>query len=239
MSLGALCAGGPVGYILDAVILVGLIIYVIICAKRGFVKMVLHFASGIVALIAAISLAKVMVSLTGGLFGLMDLLTDKLTAAFSKSEGFNVDIAGQDIKTLLSSKDMVAIIATLIVKKYTNVTLEPGTTLGYLAGSTVAELLCTLIAGVVLFFLLKFICRLLSKILTAIFSKIKLLGRINSLLGIILGLLEGIFVISVVISVLTLIPSEAIAGFFDSIYTIVEGIFALFPVTVSFTCIII
>ena len=216
MNLSALCAGGPVGYILDAVILVGLIIYVIICAKRGFVKMILHFASGIVALIAAISLAKVMVSLTGGLFGLLDLLTDKFTAVFSKSEGFNVDIAGQDIKALLASKDMVAIIATLIVKKYTNVTLEPGTTLGFLAGSTVAELLCTLIAGVVLFFLLKIVCKLLSKILTAIFSKIKLLGKINSILGIILGLLEGIFVISVVISVLTLIPSEAISSFFNS-----------------------
>lgn len=214
--LSALCAGGPVGYILDAVILVGLIIYVIICAKRGFIKMIFHFASGIVALIAAISLAKVMVSLTGGLFGLFDLLTEKFTESFSRSEGFNVDIAGQDLKTLLASKDMVAIIATLIVKKWVDVPLEPGTTLGYLAGSTVAELLCTLIAGVALFFLLKIVFKLLSKVLTALFNKIKLLGKINTLLGIILGLLEGIFVISVVVSVLTLIPSAAITSFFDS-----------------------
>lgn len=216
MSLDALCAGGPVGYILDAVILVGLIIYVIICAKRGFVKMVLHFASGIVALIVAISLAKVMVSLTGGLFGLMDVLGGKFESIFAKKEGFNLPIAeGQDIKALLATKDMVAIIATLIVKKYAT-GIPDGATIASLAGTTMAELLCTLIAGVVLFFLLKVVCRLLSKILTAIFSKIRLLGKINSLLGIILGLLEGIFVISVVISVLTLIPSEAIAGFFNS-----------------------
>ena len=214
--LSALCVGGPVGYILDAVILVGLIIYVIICAKRGFIKMIFHFASGIVALIAAISLAKVTVSLTGGLFGLFDLLTEKFTESFSRSEGFNVDIAGQDLKTLLASKDMVAIIATLIVKKWVDVPLEPGTTLGYLAGSTVAELLCTLIAGVALFFLLKIVFKLLSKVLTALFNKIKLLGKINTLLGIILGLLEGIFVISVVVSVLTLIPSAAITSFVDS-----------------------
>ena len=117
MGLSALCASGPVGYVLDGIILLGLIIYVIICAKRGFIKMIFHFASGIVALIAAISLAKVTVSLTGGLFGLMDILTDKFAGVFGKSEGFNVVLGtDEDIKSLLATKDMVAIIATLIVK---------------------------------------------------------------------------------------------------------------------------
>lgn len=215
MGLGALCAGFPVGYILDAVILLGLFVYVFICAKRGFVKMIFHFASGIVAVIAAIALAKVTVSVTGGLFGLMDTLEVKFTEIFSKQEGFNIPLAaGQDVKALLETKDMVAIIATLVVKKYANVDLT-GKTLAVLAGSTVAELLCTLIAGVALFFLLKIACKSLSKILTAIFKKVKLLGKINSFLGFLLGLLESIFIISVVVSVLALIPSEAMMGFFD------------------------
>ena len=73
MNLNALCAGA-IGYILDAVILVGLLVFVIICAKRGFVKMIFHFASGIVAFMVAMALAKTLVSVTGGLFGLMDML---------------------------------------------------------------------------------------------------------------------------------------------------------------------
>ena len=220
MNVSALCAGGPVGYILDAVILIGLLIFVIICAKRGFVKMLFHFASGIVALIVAIALAKVTVSLTGGLFGLMDVFTDKFTAIFSKTDGFNVDIAGQDLHAMVESKDMVAIISTMIVKKWSGVTLEPGTTLGYLAGSTVAELLCILIAAVALFFILKVVFKLLSKVLTAIFKKIKLLGKVNGFLGLLLGLIEGILVISVIVSVLTLIPSAAISNFFENSFVL-------------------
>lgn len=215
MNLSALCAGGPVGYILDAVILVGLIVYMIICGKRGFVKMIFQFASGIVALILAISLAKVVVSTTG-MFGLLGALTDKFAGVFAKSPGFNEELAGQDLKALLETKDMVAIIATMIVKKYAGVEFTQGETLATLAGSTVAELLCTLIAGVVLFFVLKIVFKLLSKVLTAIFDKIKLLGKVNSILGIVLGFLEGVFVISVVISILTLIPSAAITNFFQS-----------------------
>ncbi|MBO5736415.1 MAG: CvpA family protein [Clostridia bacterium] len=215
MNLSALCAGGPVGYILDAIILVGLIVYMIICGKRGFVKMIFQFASGIVALILAISLAKVVVSATG-MFGLLGALTDKFAGVFAKSEGFNVELAGQDLKALLETKDMVAIIATMIVKKYAGVEFTQGETLATLAGSTVAELLCTLIAGVVLFFVLKIVFKLLSKVLTAIFDKITLLGKVNSILGVVLGFLEGVFVISVIISVLTLIPSAAITNFFES-----------------------
>ena len=113
MLLNALCAGA-VGYILDAVLVLGLLIYVMICGKRGFVKMLFRFASGLIAFIAAIALAKVVVSLTGGLFGLMDVFTEKFTAAFSKTEGFNVNIAGQDLQAVLETKDMVAIISTLM-----------------------------------------------------------------------------------------------------------------------------
>ncbi|MBQ4053464.1 MAG: CvpA family protein [Clostridia bacterium] len=213
--MNALCMASPAAYIVDAVILVALVVFVMICAKRGFVKMIFHFASGLVALIAAIALAKVVVSVTGGLFGLLDSLTNSFTNTFSKLNGFNVDISGQNVEELLASRDVSAIIATLIAKKYVGVELEAGTTLGYLAGSTMAELLCTLIAGVVLFFVLKIVFKLLSKIFTAIISKIKLLGKVNRLLGALVGIIEGIFFISLAISILALIPSEGMMNFFN------------------------
>ena len=214
-ALYALCMASPAAYIVDVVILVALVVFVMICAKRGFVKMIFQFASGLVALIAAIALAKVVVSVTGGLFGLLDSLTNSFTATFSKLNGFNVDISGRNIEELLASKDVSAIIATLIAKKYVGVELAAGTTLGFLAGSTMAELLCTLLAGVVLFFVLKIVFKLLSKIFTAIISKIKLLGKVNRLLGALVGIIEGIFFISLAISILTLIPSEGIMNFFN------------------------
>ena len=188
-ALYALCMASPAAYIVDVVILVALVVFVMICAKRGFVKMIFQFASGLVALIAAIALAKVVVSVTGGLFGVLDSLTNSFTATFSKLNGFNVDISGRNIEELLASKDVSAIIATLIAKKYVGVELAAGTTLGFLAGSTMAELLCTLLAGVVLFFVLKIVFKLLSKIFTAIISKIKLLGKVNRLLGALVGII--------------------------------------------------
>ena len=215
MNASALCAV-PIGYVCDGVILLGLFIFMMICRKRGFIKMFFRFASGLLALVAAVSLAKFAVSATGGLFGLQEYFTGSFTETFSKMSGFDVDISGQDVGALLASGDLSAVIATLIAKKYVGVELAAGTTLGYLAGSTVAELLCTLLSGVALFFAIKIVCKLLGKIFTVLINRIKLLGKVNRTLGMIVGLLEGIFFISLAVSVLTLLPSTAILDFFNS-----------------------
>ena len=215
MNATALCAV-PIGYVCDGVILLGLFIFMMICRKRGFVKMFFRFASGLVAVVAAIALAKFALTATGGLFGLQEYFTGKFTETFSKMSGFDVDISGQDISALISSKDLSAVIATLIAKKYVGVELAAGTTLGYLAGSTVAELLCTLLSGIAVFIALKIVCGLLGKIFTVLINRIKLLGKVNRTLGMIVGLLEGVFFISLAVSVLTLLPSAAILDFFNS-----------------------
>ena len=178
--------------------------------------MFFRFASGLLALVAAVSLAKFALSATGGLFGLQEYFTGSFTETFSKMSGFDVDISGQDVGALLASGELSAVIATLIAKKYVGVELAAGTTLGYLAGSTVAELLCTLLSGVALFFAIKIVCKLLGKIFTVLINRIKLLGKVNRTLGMIVGLLEGIFFISLAVSVLTLLPSTAILDFFNS-----------------------
>ena len=215
MNASALCAV-PIGYVCDGVILLGLFIFMMICRKRGFIKMFFRFASGLLALVAAVSLAKFALSATGGLFGLQEYFTGSFTETFSKMSGFDVDISGQDVGALLASGDLSAVIATLIAKKYVGVELAAGTTLGYLAGSTVAELLCTLLSGVALFFAIKIVCKLLGKIFTVLINRIKLLGKVNRMLGMIVGFLEGVFFISLAVSVLTLLPSAAILDFFNS-----------------------
>ena len=215
-ALYALCMASPAAYVVDIVIVVALIVFVAICAKRGFVNMIFHFASGLVVLIAAIALAQVVVNITGGLFGLQDSLTQKFTETFSKLSGFDVDVAGQDVGQLLQAGDLPTVIASLVIKKHAGTILAPGTTLGMLAGSTVAELLCKLIAGVALFVVLKILFKFLRKVFNAITNKIKILGKLNRILGAVVGFIEGVFFISLAVSILALIPSAGIMNFFNS-----------------------
>lgn len=217
-------AAKPVGYIMDAVILVGLLVFVAICAKRGFVTVFFNFFSSIVALFVAISLAKVFVSMTGGLFGLEASLAEKFSETLSKIQGFDVDLTGAFTKEYLteqlSTGKLPAIIVTLVAKKYVGVELAAGTTLGMLAGDTIAELLCSLISGIVLFIVLKILIMLLKKVFNLLADKINLLGKINHLLGSLVGLIEGVLVISIILSILALIPSAALTNFFNSSFVL-------------------
>ncbi len=218
--MNLLNAAGPGGYVLDVVILIGLFIFVFICAKRGFINVFFSFVSSIVALFGAIALAGVFVSITGGLFGLEGSLTESFTQTISKIDGFNVNISGNitenTLNELLSTGKIPAIIATLVAKKYVGVDIPAGTTLGMLVGETFAGLLCSLISGVVLFIILKILLKLIKKIFNKITEKIGLLGKLNRILGMLVGFIEGILIISIGMSVLALIPSEAITNFFNS-----------------------
>ena len=217
-------AAKSVGYILDAVIIVGLLIFIILCAKRGFINVFFNFFSSIVALFAALSLAKVFVSMTGGLFGLESSFAEKFTTTFSKIPGFDVNLAGNftkgELTDMLATGNLPAIIANLVAKKYVGVEIVAGTTLGMLAGGTVAELLCSLISGIVLFIVIKILIFILRKFFNALADKISLLDKMNHLLGMLVGLLEGVLVISLVLSVLALIPSEGMVNFFNNSFVL-------------------
>lgn len=214
-ALYALCAV-PVGYIMDAVLLLALLIFALICKKRGFINMIFQFASGFLALILALTLAKTCVSVTGGLFGLLDRLTENLTESFSKMPGFSTDTTGQDVGSLMEVSALPSILITLALKKLTDGVLAPGQTVGMLLGSTVAELLCNLIAAAALFLIVKILFKFLRKLFTAIINKIGVLGRVNRLLGMLLGIIEFLFVISLILSVLALVPSEGMMNLFNS-----------------------
>ena len=216
MSTLALLAAGPTGYILDILILVGLFLFVFSCAKRGFINVFFSFVSSVVALFAAITFAKVFASITGGLFGIEASLTESFTTTFSQIKGFDVVLGGHDeLDLLLSTDKMSAIIATLVAKKYMGIAIPEGSTLGALVGATFAELLTTLISGVILFIVFKILIFILRKFFTKLTEKIGLLDKLNRLLGMAVGFLEGMFIISLVMSVLALIPSPAITDFFN------------------------
>lgn len=215
-ALYALCMTSPAGYIMDVVILLAFFVFVFVCAKRGFINIFFSFVSSVVALFAAIALAKVFVNVTGGLFGIENSMAEKFTATFSKMKGFNVDVSGEDIGSLLSAGALPALIGKLMVKKYAGETFASDTTLGMLAGETVAGLFCSLIAGIFLFILIKILIRILRKVFTKISKKIDLIGKLNRILGMLIGFIEGILIISIFVSILALIPSESINQFFNN-----------------------
>ncbi len=205
MNLNALCSAGIGPYLVDIVIAVIIVFFVFLSARKGFITCFFGFISSLAVLFIAVSLAKVTADITGGLFGLRDTLQVSLTESFSQLNGFDVVIdPNADLGELLASNDMSAILVNLIAKNYD--VIPAGSTLGMLAGETVASLAVTLITGIVLFIGLKFLFKLLKGTFNFIAERITLLNMLNRLLGATVGLIEIILFISVFVAVLSLFP---------------------------------
>lgn len=210
--LYALCASGLQTYLGDLIVIVVALIFMLVCARKGFINCLFKFLATIVALVVAFTLAKTFVSITGGLFGMQAVFEESFTEALVSVPGFNVDVAGQNLEELLASQDVSALITSFILKNYANIEVPAGTTLAMLVGESAALWVTALIAGIILFFLVKLVMLLLRKFLTAIINKIKLIGTLNRLLGAVVGLIEGLLFVSIAASVLSLINSAEIAA---------------------------
>lgn len=203
-------------YLGDGIALIFIIVFSIVCAKRGFIECFFSLVSTVLALIVAFSLAKSVVGWTNGLFGLQGFLDGKLTLAFEKMNGFNADISAQGADAAIQSGNVPAILGRLILNWAGQGDLPAGTTLGSLLGGAVAQLACSLLAGVALYFLVQLILLLLKGILTAIANNISAVEAVNALLGALVGLLQSILLVCLVLTVLTLFPSQAITGYLNT-----------------------
>lgn len=212
--LNGLCAVAWQNYVADIIVLIFILCFTIVCAKRGFIECFFGFISTAVAFFAAVMLAKTVLELTGGLFGLRGLLDKNLTQWFGKFDGFTADISESGAEAALQDKNLPAIIARLVLKNTGSAELPAGTTLAMLLGSNSARLICLLVCGIVLFVLCKLVLSLLRKTLNAIADKISLLDAVNSLLGAIVGLAQGLLIVCLIIAILTLFPSQAITNYF-------------------------
>lgn len=214
--LYALCASNVTNFLGDIIVIVVLLACMFTCARKGFINCLFKFIASIVAIIVAFSFAKTFVSITGGLFGLQNVLENSFTEALVSLPGFDVDVAGQNLEELLASQDVSALITSFILKNYANVEAPAGTTLAMLVGESAALWATALIAGIALFFLVKLLMLLLRKFLTALINKIKIFGALNSLLGAAVGLIEGFLVVSVVASLITFINVEALSAIVEN-----------------------
>ena len=202
----------------DLIVLIFIVVFAIVCAKRGFIDCFFSFVSTILSLVVAFSLAKSVLGWTNGLFGLQGFLDEKLVVAFSKMTGFNEDISAQGVESALQSGNVnvPAILGRLILNWVGQSDVEAGTTLGMLCGGAVSQLACTLLCGVALYFLTQLILLLLKGILNGIANSITAVEAVNTTLGAIVGIVESVLLVCVVLSVLTLFPSVTISGYLNT-----------------------
>ncbi len=203
-------------YLLDFAVIAILVFAAWFCGKKGFIECFFGIVSVAAALLVGILLTKLVVTLTGGLFGLQDSLNTSFQMAFSKIDGFATDISNQGITAALAEKNLPNFLVDLIVENFGNESIAQGTTLAMLAGDTLSGVCINFIAWILLVGMTWGLMWLLKKILKKIAKKIKLVNRIDVLLGNVVGLFFGVLAVSVVLGILALIPSEGITTYLNN-----------------------
>lgn len=214
LGLEAICAFPWTNYLVDAIVVALFVILGLVCAKKGFIACLFDFAAVIAALLAAILFTKLLIGVTGGLFGLQDVLTGSFQDALLKIKGFDIDISTEGINAALAEKNLPQFMIDIIMENYSS-DVEPGTTLAFAVGNTLSGLSINLITFVLIFVAVRLAMILVKKILTGLVNKISLIAKVNYLLGFAVGVVEAFLILNAVLAVLALIPSEAITGYLD------------------------
>lgn len=208
MFLRNLCTVQWTNYLVDVVLVLVLLGYVIYCAKRGFIDCFLGFFSTIIALLAAIFLAKAVVDLTGGLFGLRKVLDKTFTDAFMKVKGFDSQLVGEGTGEALKTKNVPAILVQLVLKMTKSA--QEGTVLAVALGDVTSVLATTIIGGAAIFIAVKLLLCLAKGILGKIADKLEIVGMANTILGAVVGVFGFTLLVSFILSILAVIPVQAI-----------------------------
>ena len=159
---------------------------------------------------------KLVVTLTGGLFGLQDKLFTTFETTFLKLEGFSIDISNEGLTTLLTEKKLPTFLVDVIIDNYGNENIEVGTTLAMAASTTLSGICINFITWIGLVAVTWGLMWCVKKTLKKIATKIKLINRIDILLGCLVGLFFGMLAVYFVLGVLALMPSENITAYLNN-----------------------
>ena len=209
-------------YIIDIILLIGVIIWAIVDAKRGFITCFFSFVSTIVAILVVSIFSKSIIAGTNGLFGLEDLIGKGLGNWLGGVEIFNYDISPEGFEGYIDTLNLPEFFKASIIneiKSFYEVngldSIEAGTTLGYFVGATIAGYLVSIICAVVIFFLVKLIMLILRGIFNKIAESVPLFQKLNVIFGMLVGILKTLFFACLILAILSLIPSEGMTSFFN------------------------
>ena len=203
-------------YFVDAVILLFIAGMTILCAKRGFIECLFDVASTLVSFVVAILVAKLIITITGGLFGFQNWLGSSFSKVFIKLEGFDSVLSEDGAKAALLDKNIAGVIANLAVRWFAEGKVAEGTTIAGLLGSVTAKLFTLLIISVILFLAAKLLLLLTKKMITEIVERITLLDATNTIIGAAVGFLQSVLIVGAVLALFAVIPSPPIDNYLSN-----------------------
>ena len=204
-----------INYAVDAVVVVLMIMFAISSAKKGFVECFFGFISTILAVVAAFTFMKGVLSWTDGLFGLQGVIENAIIGGLGKVAGFDIDVSAAGIEAALAGKNLPSFLINAVVDSVGNQEVPMGTTLAMIVGGTIAEFTATLVAWLAVFIIAKLLLKLVRRVLNSIVESLPIVGSLNHLLGFAVGGVKGLLIVCGVIAVLALIPAEGLSTFFN------------------------
>ncbi|MBQ7912920.1 MAG: CvpA family protein [Clostridia bacterium] len=203
-------------YLVDVIIILFIAGLTILCAKRGFVECVFDFASTLLSFFVAILLARLVIFITGGLFGFEKWLGGAFAKSFIKVDGFDAVLSSDGAKDALMNKNVAGVIVNLAVRWFAKGKVASGTTIAGLLGNITAKLFTLLIMSVILFVVAKLLLYLTKKILTGIIERITLLDAANTAIGAVIGFSQALLIVGAVLAVFAVIPSPPIDNYLSN-----------------------
>ena len=202
------------GIILDVAVLVIVLIFAIVSAKKGFVKSVFGFIMTIASLAVALLFANMVVDATGGLFGLEETIHSGVLEFLSGIEGFDADISAEGLRATLEGK-LPEFAIDAIVEEY-GIDAPAGTTIAMQLSTPATDFVTFVIAAIVLFIVAKIVLTIVKVLLTTLIENLALVNALDKLLGFVLGAVEGALIVCIIFMLLSFAPIEGITTFIDS-----------------------
>lgn len=209
-------AGGSIGLgvIFDVIVVVVLLICAIVAAKKGFIESIFGLLTTIVSLVAAVFLAKILVEVTGGLFGLSNTIRGGVIDFLSGIEGLDTDISKQGLAVSLEGK-LPAFVIDLIVDAY-GVDVPANTTIAMQLATPVTDFVMFIVAGIIIFIAAKLALGIVKNIIISIIGVIGLLNAVDKLLGFVLGVVQGALIVGALFMLISFLPIEGLTTMIDS-----------------------
>lgn len=223
-------------YIADIAVLLAIMIWAFIDAKKGFINCFFSFVSAIVCAAAVLFLSKPVLTWTEGLFGLEKWMQDGLGGWLSGIKPFNLDVSMEGWKAQFDEMSLPAFLQNAMLAEIEPLAGEipAGTMLGQYAGQAIGTFLALAICGLAVFIVVKLIMSLLRGVLNRIAENSPFIEKTNRLGGLFAGAFKAFALTCVVLAVLSLFASEGITTFFDNTLCL-KGLYHNNPLMAVFT----